>query len=59
MSTVLETIVARHHGLQVLGLSLIANRVGAAGLAHADVIRIAGAACVRLGTILDGVISSL
>jgi purine-nucleoside phosphorylase len=55
MSTVLETIAARHLGAEVLGVSLVSNL--AAGLSPVEitgdhVIAVAGAAAGRIGTLL-------
>jgi purine-nucleoside phosphorylase len=55
MSTVLETIAARHLGAEVLGLSLVSNP--AAGLSqepidHQAVLAAAGAATARVGSLL-------
>jgi purine-nucleoside phosphorylase len=59
MSTVLEAIAARHMGVALAGLSLVANR--AAGLspvplAHADVQRVAEQAGERAGALLAAVL---
>jgi purine-nucleoside phosphorylase len=55
MSTVLETIAARHSGMEVLGLSLATNPaagVGAEPVDAEDVIRAGRAAAPRLGAVL-------
>ena len=62
MSTIHEVITARHAGLNVLGLSLVANH--AAGvkkerLSHEEVTRAAAAGASRLGGLLAGVVSRL
>ncbi len=62
MSTIHEVICARHAGLKVLGLSLVANP--AAGvtptpLSHEDVTRAAAAGAARLGELLQGVVARL
>lgn len=59
MSTVLETLLARRHGMRVLGLSSITNSVGASETTHAEVTRVANAAADRIARILDGVIAKL
>ena len=62
MSTVLETIAARHLGLEVLAISLVTNL--AAGLApsalsHGEVLGAAQAAEARLGNLLGGILENL
>lgn len=62
MSTVFEVIAARHAGLAVLGVSLVANP--AAGverepLNHEDVTRAASAGAGRLGLLLETMIGRL
>ncbi len=62
MSTVLETIAARHLGAEVLGVSLVTN--AAAGLSddtldHSDVLDAAGLAGPRLLALLRGVLEAL
>jgi purine-nucleoside phosphorylase len=62
MSTVHEVIAARHAGLKVLGLSLVANP--AAGvlstpLRHEDVTSAAASGAARMGELLQGVVEKL
>jgi purine-nucleoside phosphorylase len=62
MSTVHEVITARHAGLSVLGLSLVANM--AAGvtpgpLRHEDVTRAAAAGADALGSLIAAVVAGL
>lgn len=62
MSTVLETIAARHLGAEVLGVALVTN--AAAGLSdelldHADVLKAARDAGPRMVAILRGVLEHL
>jgi purine-nucleoside phosphorylase len=62
MSTVHEVIAARHAGLKVLGLSLVANP--AAGvlstpLRHEDVTSAAAGGAARMGELLQGVVAKL
>ncbi len=55
MSTVLEAIAARHMGLAVAGVSLVANRaagLSAGPLGHDEVQRAAAAAAERIGDLL-------
>ena len=59
MSTALETIAARHLGLEVLGISLITNP--AAGLSsgeldHAEVIAAGRDSAARVGTLLSEIL---
>jgi purine-nucleoside phosphorylase len=56
MSTVMETIAARHLGAEVLGISMVSNP--AAGLSdvpinHQDVLAATAASAVRVGTLLS------
>jgi purine-nucleoside phosphorylase len=62
MSTIHEVISARHAGLSVLGLSLVAN--AAAGiqpdkLSHEEVTRAAASGAARMGQLLAGVVGEL
>ena len=62
MSTVHEVIAARHSGLSVLGLSMVANP--AAGilsepLSHEDVTTAAAAGAARMGELLEAVVTHL
>jgi purine-nucleoside phosphorylase len=62
MSTVLEVIAARHAGLEVLGLSLVANHAaGVTGepLRHEDVTRAAAAGANAMGRLVSAVIAGL
>lgn len=59
MSTVLETILARSKGMNVLGVSLITNEAGGAETTHEEVTTVANAAGSRLAAIIDTVISKL
>lgn len=53
MSTVLETIAARAHGLGVLGISTITNIVAAPDTKHSDVTHVAASAAQRLAELLE------
>jgi purine-nucleoside phosphorylase len=60
MSTIHEVISARHAGLRVLGISLVANPaagVKADRLCHEEVTRAAAAGASRLGHLLEGVVA--
>jgi purine-nucleoside phosphorylase len=62
MSTVHEVIAARHAGLSVLGLSLVANLaagVSPGPLRHEDVTRAAAAGTDALGRLLAAVVAGL
>lgn len=62
MSTVLETIAARHLGAEVLGVSLVTNLgagLGEGALDHTDVLATADAARPRMIELLQGVIEKL
>jgi purine-nucleoside phosphorylase len=58
MSTVLETIAARHLGAEVLGLSLVTNSAAGLGpeLAHDDVVAAGKAAADRVGALLAAIV---
>ena len=59
MSTVLETIAARHLGAEVLGLSLVTNPaagLGAPALNHEEVVAAGKAAADRMGALLAAVL---
>ncbi|HEY9085144.1 MAG TPA: purine-nucleoside phosphorylase [Candidatus Tyrphobacter sp.] len=53
MSTVLETIMARALGMQVLGFSLVTNVVGAAETTHEEVMAMADESAPRLADLID------
>ncbi|MGD0836088.1 MAG: purine-nucleoside phosphorylase [Polyangia bacterium] len=62
MSTVHEVIAARHSGLAVMGLSLVANH--AAGLAkaklsHEQVTHAAAVGAARMGELIEGLVTRL
>jgi len=59
MSTVLETILARQRGLEVLGVSLITNAVGSPEITHAEVMSMAQKSGARLADLLDGVLAKI
>jgi len=62
MSTVHEVIAARHCGLAVLGLSMVANPaagIQAAPLCHEDVTSAAAAGAARVGELLEAVVTRL
>lgn len=59
MSTVLETIAARQRKMEVLGISLITNVVGAPEVSHAEVTSVAKSSAARLADLLDNVIATL
>ena len=62
MSTVHEVIAARHSGLAVLGLSMVANPapgVQTAPLRHEDVTTAAAAGAARMGELLEVVVTRL
>jgi purine-nucleoside phosphorylase len=59
MSTVMETIAARHLGAEVLAISLVTNlAAGLSGepLSHAEVIEAGRASASRMGTLLAGIL---
>ncbi|HEY5258579.1 MAG TPA: purine-nucleoside phosphorylase, partial [Candidatus Baltobacteraceae bacterium] len=59
MSTVLETILARSKAMEVLGISLITNAVGAEETTHAEVTAVAKSAATRLSAIIAGVLEKM
>ena len=60
MSTVLETIAARAHGLDVLGLSLITNLAGpATDVSHEDVLEASQDGAERVAGLIEGVLAAL
>ena len=62
MSTVHEVIAARHSGLAVLGLSMVANPAAGiqnAPLRHEDVTAAAAAGAMRMGELLEAVVTRL
>lgn len=62
MSTVLETIAARHLGAEVLACSLVTNMAAGldpAGIDHQDVIAVGRQSAPRLGDLLAHVIAEL
>ena len=59
MSTVLETIAARHLGAEVLGLSLVTNPAAGLGgeeLQHSEVVAAGKAAASRMGALLAAIL---
>jgi purine-nucleoside phosphorylase len=62
MSTVHEVIAARHSGLAVLGLSMVANPAAGTSsvpLKHEDVTAAAAAGAARMGELLEAVVTRL
>lgn len=62
MSTIHEVIAGRHAGLQILGLSLVANPaagVMSAPLRHEDVTHAAAVGAGRMGALIQGVLERL
>jgi purine-nucleoside phosphorylase len=59
MSTVLETIMARALGMEVLGVSLITNVVGAVGTTHEEVTAMASARAPVLAELIERTLREL
>jgi purine-nucleoside phosphorylase len=62
MSTVLEAIAARHMGVEVLGVSCIANAasgLGAEPLSHADVVAVTARMRDGISRLLEGIVARL
>jgi purine-nucleoside phosphorylase len=62
MSTINEVIAARHSGLDVLGLSLVANHAAGVAkerLSHEEVTRAAAAGSARFAALLRGIVAEL
>jgi purine-nucleoside phosphorylase len=62
MSTVLETIAARHLGARVLGISLVTNfaaGISPEALAHAEVLAAGRAAAPRMTALLTGLVNRI
>ena len=61
MSTVVEVIAARARGMRCLGFSIVTNPgagLGAAELSHGEVMAVAAQAGERLGSVVEGVVTS-
>jgi purine-nucleoside phosphorylase len=62
MSTVLETIAARHMGAEVLGITLVTNLAAglqASPLAHGEVLEAAAEAGPRISALVRGILAGL
>jgi purine-nucleoside phosphorylase len=59
MSTVLETIAARHAGMEVAAFSLIANTAGEIHDSHDSVLAAVAAGAPGLGRIVTGILARL